>query len=109
MGSYIPRNRSAAVSAFQSLLEEIDKLNRPLDSPPCFDHLLEHTHALSHSLSNTLNYLVRAIRGCEGEAYECVKVAIDNATDSITTARTLMLELHHLRRREAPGVDTSTS
>jgi len=102
MGSGVPF-RSPTVSAFQSLLEEIDKLNSPLDSPPCLDHLLEHTHTLSHTLSNTLNYLVRAIGECDGEAYEQVKLAIDNATESMTTARCLMLELHHLRRKDALG------
>ena len=103
MSSFVSTNTSASMSAFQSLLEEIDQLNRPLASPPCFDHLLEQTHALSHSLSNTLNNLVRAIGGCDEKAYEHVKIAIENATDSMTTARTLMLELHHLRRKYPRG------
>jgi len=106
MGSFPASTRSASLSAFQSLLEEIDRLNRPLASPPCLDHLLEHTHALSHSLSNTLNNLVRVVGACEGEAYDHLKIAIDNATDSITIARRLMLELHHLRTKDSPRQQT---
>ena len=107
MGYFRPTKRSLAVSAFQSLLEEVDRLNRPLESPASFERLLEHTHSLSHSLSNTLNYLVRAIGECDGKAYEDVRVAIDNATESMTTARCLMLELHHLRKTASPYTRTT--
>ena len=92
---------SPSLSAFQSILEQIDSQNRLLESPPSVDHLLEYTHTLSHSLSNTLHTLVRAVGGCDAEAYEYVKIAIDNATDSITTLRILMLEIHHLRKQNA--------
>jgi hypothetical protein len=101
IGSQGNGHASASVAAFQSLLEEIDRLNRPLESPASLEHLLEHTHALSHSLSTTLYNLVRVIGGCDGKSYEYLKVAIDSATDSITTAKTLMLELHHLRKHNA--------
>lgn len=103
MGSAVSSCRSASVLALQSLLEEVDKLNRPLESPPCLDHLLEHTHSLSHSLSSTLNNLVRVIGRCDEAVNDNLRVAIDNATESITTAKILMLELHHLRKRNASG------
>ena len=103
MGHSTPTNSSVTLSAFQSLLEEIDRLNHPPDAPPCFEHLLEQTHALSHSLTITLNNLVRAAGGCDAEAFEYIRIAIDNATDSMTTARCLMLELHHLQKKDASG------
>ena len=109
MSSYTYNKSSGSVSALQSLFEEFDRLNRPLESPASIDHLLQYTHDLSHSLSTTLNNLVRLAGECDGEAYEHVKIAIDGATDSMTTAKRLMLELHHLRKTEARAPYTPKS
>jgi len=88
-------------SSLHDLFEYIDELNRPHQPDPSLDQLLAYTHRLSNTLSNTLNNLVRATGGCDGKALDYVCVAIDEATDSITTARGLMLEIHRLRAASA--------
>jgi hypothetical protein len=97
MGSLRTSSSRPYSSSLKHLFEYIEELNRPLQSEPSLDHLLTYTHKLSNSLSNTLSNLVRASAGCDEKSLEYVSAAIDEATESITTARGLMLELHRLR------------
>ena len=84
-----PRNPSSGPysSSLQHLFEYIDELNRPLQADPSLDSLLAYTHRLSNTLSNTLNNLVRATGESDGQSLAYVQAAIDEATESITTAR----------------------
>jgi hypothetical protein len=92
---------SPSLDAFQSLLKEIDDVNCQQSLVPTLDQLLQYTHALSSKLSGILNDLVRISSEGEEALRERMPQAIEEAADSITTLKELMLTIHRLRRTEA--------
>jgi len=101
MSSNARHYASPSLDAFQSLLKEIDDVNCRQSIVPTLDHLLQYTHALSSKLSGILNDLVRISTEGEKALKEKVPRAIEDAADSITTLKELMLTIHRLRRAEA--------
>ena len=94
----LTRSNSPSVDGLQHLFEYIYELNQSEPPSAPLDQLLQGTHDLSNTLSELLNHLVSALGEGEAGAPKRLPLAIDAATDSITTLKQLMLVLHHMKR-----------
>ena len=93
-------SNSASVDALQHLLQYVDEINKLKPPTSSLDQLLQFTHDLSNTLSELLDNLVRALAEGEADRLDKLTKAIDEATESITTLKQLMLTLHYLRQTQ---------
>jgi len=101
MEAVIRKSNSPSLDALQSLFEQLDSTNKLLPLRPNFDLLLEHTHTLTHTMSDILNNLLMLNAGSDKPMPERLLAMIDLATESLTTLRQLMLAIHYMRRSNA--------
>ncbi len=95
--------RSRSLDAFQSLLKEIDNASSHEALVPTLDHLMQQTHKLSNTLSGLLGNLVKISADGESALQERLPQAIEEATDSITSLKELMMALQRLRFTHSQG------
>ena len=62
------------------------------------DKLLEYTHELSTTLTNTLGNLIKTAGQADAMAQERILIAVAEATRSLVCARCMMRHLGQLRR-----------